>query len=212
MKNKILLVLVIILSALVIFQSIYLLNLENKQIIHLKKTGYYKHMPTHRIEADYYPVFERMRIKDPFNEMELMQRRIDRIFEESLAEPKNTLAMNASKRVVFFKPHMDVKQTEAAYILSIDLPGIEKSEINIQVKDGYLTVSGERKVEGQVEKEGVYQQEINIGSFFRAVVLPKDAMIKQITSEYTQGVLMVNIPRKIKPKTQRTPAIKVPVR
>jgi HSP20 family protein len=137
---------------------------------------------------------------------------MDRVFDRRSLRPVGDKSVSLSKEDIFFKPRMDLKQTDAAYILAIDLPGMQKSEINIKIEDDYMTVSGERKTETKQEKQGLYMQELTFGKFYRTIVLPEDVIIKGITSEYSNGVLTIKVPRKSKPKTKGAPVVKIPVK
>jgi HSP20 family protein len=212
MKNRILIVLIIILAALLIFETYYLFSIPRPQKLRNVVVRHYRGNPAYTVRADYFPIFERLWDKDPFTEIELMRKRMDRVFDRRSLRPVGDKSVSLSKEDIFFKPRMDLKQTDAAYILAIDLPGMQKSEINIKIEDDYMTVSGERKTETKQEKQGLYMQELTFGKFYRTIVLPEDVIIKGITSEYSNGVLTIKVPRKSKPKTKGAPVVKIPVK
>jgi len=212
MKNRILIVLIIILAILLILETYYLFSLPKAQKMRNVVVSHYRGSPAYTAKADYFPMFERIWDKDPFTELELIRKRMDRVFSGRSLGLVGDKSDSLAKENIFFKPRMDLKQTDAAYILAIDLPGMQKSEINIKIEDGYMTVSGERKTETKQERQGLYMQELTFGKFYRTIVLPEDAIIKGITSEYSNGVLTVKVPRKAKPKAKGAPVVKVPVK
>lgn len=96
-----------------------------------------------------------------------------------------------------FNLRMDSEETDEAYIYTLDMPGMEKDAINVEVKDNVLTISGERKEQVEEEKDGqTVKREIVYGSFTRAVTLPGDADADKITSKYDNGVLTITVPKK----------------
>jgi HSP20 family protein len=99
------------------------------------------------------------------------------------------------ENTIDFDPHEDVKQTPDAYIISMDIPGMEKDKINVEVKSGMLIVSGERTGEVKEEKNKFYRQERSFGHFYRAIALPEDAKADTIDAQYNNGVLVVKVQR-----------------
>jgi len=98
--------------------------------------------------------------------------------------------------------NLDIVAEKDKYILQADVPGLKKEDINLSVKDGIVTISGEKKEEQEEKKEdkerGVQyiRRERTIGSFNRSIRLPPDAAAENIDAKYENGVLKVIIPRK----------------
>jgi len=96
-----------------------------------------------------------------------------------------------------FNLRMDAEETDEAYLYKLDMPGMEKDAISVEVKDNVLTISGERKEQVEEEKDGqTVKREIVYGSFTRAVTLPGNADGEKITSKYDNGVLTITVPKK----------------
>lgn len=93
------------------------------------------------------------------------------------------------------KPFADVHESEKAYHLAFDLPGLSKDEIKIEFEDGLLSVWGERKNELDETKDGVHRQERYYGSFRRSFSLPTTVKADKITAKYENGVLKVEVPK-----------------
>ena len=91
---------------------------------------------------------------------------------------------------------MDMKENEKEYEMSVDLPGMDKSEIKMHVEDNGLVIEGERKSEKKEEKDKYHFCERHFGSFHREVSLPKNANVDGINAMYENGVLKVVIPKK----------------
>lgn len=101
-----------------------------------------------------------------------------------------------------FTPRVDVAESDDKISLSFELPGMEKDQIKVMVKDGMLTVSGERRAEESTENKGYVRREIMSGSFERSFTLPKHVVADKIVADYKNGILEVSIPKaeEAKPK------------
>ena len=90
---------------------------------------------------------------------------------------------------------MDLVETEDALVLKADLPGLEREDVSIEVKDNVLTVSGERKAEHTEKTDGFYRVERSFGSFSRALALPEGIDAEKVAASFERGVLEVRIPK-----------------
>ncbi len=99
-------------------------------------------------------------------------------------------------------PRVDVHETENEVILDVEIPGIDKKDVKVEVKDGYLTISGERKNERKVKEEGYRSVERNYGRFERSFGLGETVDPEKITAAYQNGVMTVTLPKieKVKPR------------
>ena len=101
-----------------------------------------------------------------------------------------------------FIPNSDIQETDKDYIVTVDLPGMEKDNIDITLKDGLLTIKGTREEQkenrGKAEKNAAtyYIRERNFGSFQKTIQLPDDIKSEAISASYEQGVLTVILPKK----------------
>lgn len=111
-----------------------------------------------------------------------------------------------NKGAGFAVPPCDISETESAYVLSFDIPGLKKEEIEIDIKGNQLTVSGERKSKQETKTEGVHRIERTFGRFQRSFTLPEGTDSNKIEAHYDTGVLEVGIP-----KATSTQATKVQV-
>ena len=87
-------------------------------------------------------------------------------------------------------------------ITKIDLPGMKKEDVKVEVTDGYLAISGERKTETEEKKENVYRREREYGSFHRAVPLPEGVKLEDVNATFSDGVLEVSVPLPAKPEAK----------
>ena len=94
-----------------------------------------------------------------------------------------------------FSPAINTREGEFAYHIEVDLPGMKKEDINIQIEDSTLIISGERKVKDEIKEENYYKIESSFGSFSRSFTLPEEADIENIHAESEDGVLEVIVPK-----------------
>ena len=101
-----------------------------------------------------------------------------------------------------FVPAVDIIERDNEYVLEAEVPGLKKDEIRIDLKDGVLTISGERKYEDEEKKDKYTRVERCYGSFTRSFTLPDHVETDKIDASYKDGVLTVTLPKgeKARPK------------
>lgn len=107
----------------------------------------------------------------------------------SMIEKRGTVA------ITDFTPTVNTREGEHAYHVEVDLPGVKKEDINVDVKEGVLTISGERKTKDEVKEEDYYKAESSYGKFERSFSLPDNVDVENIHAESEDGVLEVVIPK-----------------
>ena len=105
-----------------------------------------------------------------------------------------------------WNPIVDIYEKDDQIIIKADLPGIEKKDIHIDVKDRVLTIKGERASENEVKKHNVYRRERALGRFERSFTLPGKVDAEDIKASHKDGVLKIEIP---KPEDQKSKTIAV---
>ena len=94
-----------------------------------------------------------------------------------------------------FEPAVNTREGEFAYHVELDLPGMKKEDISVDVKDNTVTISGERKTQEEVNEEDYYRIESRYGKFSRSFSLPENVDVENIHAESQDGVLEVVIPK-----------------
>ena len=94
-------------------------------------------------------------------------------------------------------PSLDLTSDEKAYVLSVELPGVEPENVRLEVRDNALIVAGEKKQENRDDKKNQHVLERVYGSFQRVLALPEDADAEAVTATHKNGVMTVTIPRKV---------------
>ncbi|HKH13824.1 MAG TPA: Hsp20/alpha crystallin family protein [Solirubrobacterales bacterium] len=134
---------------------------------------------------------------DPTREVDSLQSEVNRLFDTFFG---GRSANGALRRWV---PPMDLVETDDHLVLRADLPGLDSDDVNIEVKDGVLTVSGERKTEHEERADGFYRVERASGGFSRSMSLPQDVDAERIDASFDKGVLEVRIPKPEERKPHR---------
>lgn len=96
---------------------------------------------------------------------------------------------------VNWAPRVDIHETDKELILDVELPGMEKKDIKIGVKNDILTISGERKQERKTEGSEYYRHERHYGKFERSFTIPETVDADNISANYKNGVLTLNLPK-----------------
>lgn len=125
--------------------------------------------------------------KTPWQDLEAIQHRLSDIFGETPA------ATNQESNL--WMPVVDIRETEDALHMQAELPGIAKEDITLEVKDGVLSISGERRYEKDVDEENVHRIERAYGRFTRSFSLPRNVNADKVEANMKDGVLHVRLPK-----------------
>ena len=127
----------------------------------------------------------------PNTEIRRMQREFDRVFNDFFP----ALQASNTPEAATWVPRVDLSETDDAYHIRADLPGLNKDDININFHDGALTISGERKAETKEERKNYVRIERNSGQFYRSFKVPMTIQSNKIEASYKDGVLNVVVPK-----------------
>ena len=139
---------------------------------------------------------------DPYNELRNLQRDMDRMFGSVLLPTSESGIEGQLRR---WMPSFDVKESDKEILVRADLPGVKKDDIKIELNNGFLTISGERKEEKKEENEKYYRHERVYGSFSRSFGVPTNVTEDQIKARCENGVLEVAFPKQDLPKPKNIP-------
>lgn len=104
-------------------------------------------------------------------------------------------------------PAIEVKEEKDHYLMTAELPGLTKDDISVEVKNGLLTISGEKKLEKSEKKEGYFYSERSYGKFSRSFRLDEDISEENVEASFKEGVLHVTL-RKEKGKESKRITVK----
>lgn len=97
-----------------------------------------------------------------------------------------------------WRPAVDIRDTEDNIVLSLELPGVDPSQVAIEVDQNVLTVSGSRQSQMEKEEAGYQRRERFYGSFTRSFALPEGIDDSLIRADYAHGVLEITVPKPAK--------------
>lgn len=136
---------------------------------------------------------EELDIYRPFEEM---QKVMDRFFEEF---PRILPTFSTET----FTPAVDISENDKSYEFVVELPGMKREDVQIEVNDGVLTISGEKQEDKKEEKKGYKKIERSYGKFERSFSLPSDIDEKNISAKFENGLLNVSIPKSPEAKVSK---------
>ena len=133
--------------------------------------------------------------RDPFNLLREMTSDFDRLFDTPVWPSLRWPVLRARPvEETAWLPHIDVLERDNRLITKVDLPGMKKEDVKVEVADGHLAISGERKSEVEEKKDDFYRCEREYGSFYRAVPLPQGVTLNDVKATFANGVLEVSVP------------------
>jgi HSP20 family protein len=134
---------------------------------------------------------------DPIRELDSLQGDMNRLFDRFF---EGRVGNGTSRRWI---PAMDLVETDDHLVLRGDLPGVTEDDVDIEIKDNVLTISGERKAEHDERGEGYHRVERSFGSFSRSLTLPQGIEPDRVEAKFENGVLEVQIPKPAEAKPTR---------
>lgn len=143
---------------------------------------------------------------DPFALLRKMTAELDRTFDDpfwSFRWP--SFEGLTIPETVAWTPKVDVFEKDNRLFTRVDLPGVKKENVKVEVTDGQLALSGERKEEKEEKKDNVYRTEREYGTFYRVVPLPEGVKPEEVKATFADGVLEVSVPlpARAEPKTKK---------
>ena len=151
--------------------------------------------------------------RDPFALLRQITSELDRAFEAPFGSAIRWPSARgfALPEAATWAPQIDVIERDNRLVTRVDLPGLKKEDVKVEIADGSLTISGERRSEREEEQDNVYRRERSYGSFYRAVPLPDGAKLDSVTATFVDGVLEVSVPLPAKAESKpRTVTIEEP--
>jgi len=106
-------------------------------------------------------------------------------------------------------PSVDISETDTAYLIKGEIPGVNKEDVKVSIQDGMLTISGERKHEEEEKGKKFHRIECSYGSFVRSFRVPDDADQNTVKADFKGGMLNIALPKT--KKTEEAKSINVPV-
>ena len=129
---------------------------------------------------------------DPFRDAAELQNRINRMFDESFGrsrEPDDEVNLHA------WRPTVDIYEAANGIVLAVELPGVSKEHVAVEVKDDVLILEGQRLADPAVSDDSYIRRERRFGPFKRSFSLHQNVKPDQIKATFKDGILQIVIPR-----------------
>lgn len=121
---------------------------------------------------------------------------------------KNFYNYPSNEGVSGFVPVVNTREADNAFHIDVDLPGVKKDDIKVDLQKDVLTISGERKTKEEIKEEDYYKVETSFGKFTRSFTLPDNADVENIEAKTVDGVLEVIVPKLDESRNKKVISIK----
>ena len=145
---------------------------------------------------------------DEFDEFRIFEENMNRMFEKIWGIPVNRSLLLPGERTTtgsiekYRKPFIDLVETDKEVIATVEMPGLDKGDIKINLTEDKLEISAETKHEEDKKEKGYIYKERRTGSYFRKVSLPSSIDSDNSKASYNNGILQITMPKtEIKKKT-----------
>ncbi|MGD9380270.1 MAG: Hsp20/alpha crystallin family protein [candidate division WOR-3 bacterium] len=138
---------------------------------------------------------KRIKKWEPFRELVTMRDDVDRLFDVFFSPQPHMIED-------LWRPSIDIEESNGNLMVKAEIPGMDKKDIKVVVKDDMLTISGERKRENETKEKTFHRIERSYGQFRRMIRLPAEVDAEKVKATYKDGVLNVTLPKpeSMKPK------------
>jgi len=147
-------------------------------------------------------------MSDEFDEFRIFEENMNRMFEKIWGIPVNRSLLLPGERTTtgsiekYRKPFIDLVETDKEVIATVEMPGLDKGDIKINLTEDKLEISAETKHEEDKKEKGYIYKERRTGSYFRKVSLPSSIDSDNSKASYNNGILQITMPKtEIKKKT-----------
>ena len=126
----------------------------------------------------------------PFKGITQLNRELNRLFDES-----HFASLSAEEPGINWAPQVDLAENEDAFLVVVDIPGVNPDAIEISLNNGILTIKGDRSSEQAIKENSLTRRERRHGTFLRQFNLPESVDVDTVSAKSAHGVLTVTIPK-----------------
>jgi HSP20 family protein len=138
----------------------------------------------------------------PLKEMDSLRNQMNRLFDELMHGDDLQLDTDRREFDLFPKlenptwaPSIELKEADKEFVLKAAIPGIDAKDLDVQVSDHVVSISGEHRAEKRTEEKGYFRSELQYGQFQRRIPLPVSVKHDQVQAEFKAGVLTLTLPK-----------------
>lgn len=129
---------------------------------------------------------------NPLREMAVLHNNFNRFFDDNLFPIRR---FDADMNLGTWNPAVDIYEEKDRFVIKAELPGLDRKDIEVDLKDHVLTLTGERSYENEVNDDSYYRKERAFGKFHRSFTLPANLKADDINAEFKDGLLTILIPK-----------------
>ena len=133
--------------------------------------------------------------------LEDLSQDMERVFDSLLGRTVGTMLRNGDREK--YVPSLDVSETKDAYLVHVDLPGVDPADVKVEMHDGKLAISGKRETKTEDKDRNFHRVERSRGSFFRALSVEGEVDVDNIEAKYEHGVLNITLPKVAKQQPKK---------
>lgn len=137
----------------------------------------------------------------PYGDIVRLNDKINRLFGNDLFGE----GLRESEGFTDWNPTTDIYETKDNYVFKIEVPGLKKDDVEIDLKENVLTIRGEKKEDNEIKKENYHRVESFYGSFNRSFTIPKDIDSKKVEASMKDGILELKIGKAEEVKSKKIP-------
>ena len=141
-----------------------------------------------------------VRMWDPMKELSALQNRVNRVLEDTFGSPLHRAEQPGAGT---WAPAVDIYETASEVVLKAELPGVGRDQVHVEVKDGVLSLRGERQFEKEVREENYHRVERIHGPFHRSFTLPESVDADTVRAELKDGVLELRLGKREQAKPRQ---------
>jgi HSP20 family protein len=130
----------------------------------------------------------------PWQEMDSLRRQMDRLFDDFM-HTSSDLSLLPKAMEATWAPAIELTETDSEILLKAQVPGIEAKDLDIQVTQDAVSITGEKQEEAKAEEKGMVRSEFRYGQFQRLIPLPASINNEQVKSEFKDGILTLTLPK-----------------
>jgi HSP20 family protein len=122
-----------------------------------------------------------------------VQEEVRRLFQELIHQPWGGQGSPATRH---WQPHVDMCETPEAIIVEVELPGVRREDVRIEMEGDFLLITGERHTTAEHQQRNYYRLERFYGRFARQLRLPSTVAREEIRAEFDAGILIITLPKR----------------
>lgn len=126
---------------------------------------------------------------EPSQEISALQREMNRLFDNFMAP------LTRQEQGWAFVPAVEMNEKPDSFVLMLEIPGMKKEDLDIEVSADSVSISGERKSKVETEEEGAFRSEFRYGKFHRTIPLSANIDNQNVKAEYNDGLLTLTLPK-----------------